>query len=139
MLYQNPKKKYFGAGQLLYSQTGVDISYIVRQLCILEGWTPGNIVQTELVPCDDKFKMQNQTALQFIQDVLVPSAVTPVGEYTLTNGETKVINQSYGGFHLYWTAEGKVNFEPISDTIRTSTGSTKGIKFGYNVPNSPVI
>lgn len=138
----NPTKKYFGAGQLLYSQTGVDISYIVKQLARLEGWKVGRIVQTELVPCDDKFKMQNQSALQFINDVLIPSAVTPVGEYTVIGDSgptTKVIDKSYGGFHLYWD-NGLLYFEPLAETLqRHSTGATAGIKFGYNVKNSPVI
>lgn len=80
-IQMNPNKSYFGAGQLLTTSTGVDPSHIVRQLAALEGWDVGNIVQTEYVPCSDAFKMQHQTAKQFITDVLIPLSITPVGEY----------------------------------------------------------
>lgn len=132
----NPKKKYYGAGALLTSQNGVDISYIVKQLAKLEGWEEGNIVQTEMVPCSDKFKMQNQTALEFIQENLIPLAVTPVGEAKTLDGGTEPLTQGYGGFHLYFT-DNKVNFEPLTTTLQREI--TNKYTFGYNVPNSKVI
>ena len=83
-IQMNVDKSYYGAGQLLTSATGVDPSHIVRELATLEGWPIGNIVQTEYVPCSDAFKMQHQTAKQFITDVLIPLSITPVGKYRVS-------------------------------------------------------
>lgn len=152
-IQMNPKKSYYGAGQLLTTATGVNISHIVKQLAILEGWEIGNIVQTELVPCSDKFKMQGQTAKQFITDVLIPLSITPVGKYKTNStiyvdednmtkryekGKYMVVDKGQAGFTLYWK-DNKVYYEPISTSLYRNYQNTKGITMGYNTPNSPVI
>lgn len=133
----NPKKSYYGAGILLQTSTGVDISHIVKQLATLEGWKfdDTTIAQTELVPCSDKFKMQNQTARQFINDVLVPMAITPVGEYTKTNGEKIKLDRGQGGFTLYFKGN-TVYFQPLNGSNQRDLTN---ISLGYNIPHSPVI
>lgn len=130
-----PTNPYYGGGQLIYNTTGVNIKYIVEQLAKLEGWEIGYIAPTELVPCSDKFKMQNVSALQFISDVLVPMSVTPVGIYTDINGNKTTVTTGSTGFVPYFK-DGKFYYEPLnSDTTRDKTD----IVFGYNIPNSPVI
>ena len=133
----NPKKSYYGAGILLQTSTGVDISHIVKQLATLEGWKYDDttIAQTELVPCSDKFKMQNQTARQFINDVLIPMAITPVGEYTKTNGQKIKLDRGQGGFTLYFKGN-TVYFQPLNGSNQRDLTN---ISLGYNIPHSPVI
>lgn len=137
----NPKKKYFGAGQLVYNSMGVDISYIVKQLCILEGWSYNDedIVQTELVPCSDKFKMKGVSASQFILDVLIPSAITPVGLYanSLDGTHSVRLDKGISGFTFYFDDNNKAHFKPLSSLA--SRGTIKDIVFGYNIKDTPVL
>lgn len=130
-----PTNPYYGGGQLIYNTTGVNIKYIVEQLAKLEGWEIGYIAPTELVPCSDKFKMQNVSAMNFISDVLVPMSVTPAGVYTTESGEKTTVTVGATGFVPYFK-DGKFYYEPLnSDTTRDQTD----IVLGYNIPNSPVI
>lgn len=130
-----PTNPYYGGGQLIYNTTGVNIKYIVEQLAKLEGWEIGYIAPTELVPCSDKFKMQNVSAMNFISEVLVPMSVTPAGVYTTVDGEKTTVTTGATGFVPYFK-DGKFYYEPLnSDTTRDQTD----IVFGYNIPNSPVI
>lgn len=138
----NPDKEYFGAGQLVYNSTGVDVSYIVKQLAKLEGWDykDEDIVQTELVPCSDKFKMFNQTAEQFIQDVLIPSAITPVGSYATTDNGKVILDRGVSGFVFYFDKNNSVHFKPLSTLVDASSREgLRNIKFGYNIKNSNVL
>lgn len=136
-IQSNPNKSYYGAGSFIYNPLGTDISYIVRQLAILEGWDVDYIVQTEMVPCSDSFKMKNQTALQFINENLIPLAVVPSGTYKTKNGKTTKVDTTSGGFVAYFTSSGKFRFEPLnSSTIKLA--STE-LTLGYNYPKSPVL
>lgn len=144
-LQMNPEKQYFGAGSFIYNNLGVDPSYIVKQLCKLEGWkyTDTSIVQTELVPCSDAFKMQNQSALQFINDVLIPVSITPLGDYTLKvdkdgdgKKDTYTMDQAVGGFVAWFDSNNVFHYEPLSNLYKYDK---RNILLGYNVKNSPVI
>ena len=134
----NPAKEYFGAGTFLYSSLGVDPSYIVKQLCKLEGWpyTESSIVQTATVPCSDSFKMNNMSALEFIQTVLVPVSITPVGMYTDKNGKKVAVTQGSTGFTCWFDSKGVFHYEPLDNLYRNDK---RNISLGYNIPNSPVI
>ena len=136
----NPKSEYFGAGTFLQSTEGVDISYIVKQLAKLEGWkTDGDkyIVQTELVPCDDAFKMNNMGAMEFIQEVLVPRAITPTGFYKDKDGKEIKVTSGQAGFVPYFDSNNVFHFEPLAKTLQKDL--TKSVLLGYNIPKSPVI
>ena len=144
-IQMNPEKQYFGAGSFIYNNFGVDPSYIVKQLCKLEGWkyTDTSIVQTELVPCSDAFKMQNQSALQFINDVLIPVSITPLGDYTLKvdkdgdgKKDTYTMDQPVGGFVAWFDSNNVFHYEPLSNLYKYDK---RNILLGYNVKNSPVI
>lgn len=130
----NLDKKYAGAGTLLYNSNGVSPSDIVRQLAILEGWEIGNIVDTDTVACGDVFKMNNQSALDFITNNLIPVSILPIG--IIEGGSDKIhISSGVGGFYPYFK-DGKFYYEPLNinnlDYIST-------ISLGYNIPNSPVL
>lgn len=135
-IQMNPKKSFYGAGTFMYNSLGVDISYIVEQLATLEGWSVANIVQTELVPCSDQFKMNNQSALAFINDVLIPNSITPIGNY-YSNASGKYITLSKGqsGFVAYWDENNKFHYEPLN----LDRATTLNLGLGYNKPNSPVL
>lgn len=129
-------KNYFGASVYLYDKTGVDISQIIRQLCKLEGWKIGTIVQTELVPASDAFKMNNRSAIDFITEVLIPMSVTPVGQYKTLDGKDTTLETGDGGFQFYFDADGKANYKPLQSYYdRDKTDIT----LGYNIPDTPVI
>lgn len=134
----NPEKDYYGAGTFVYSTVGVDPSYIVKQLAKLEGWKYNDttIVQTEMVPCSDKFKMKNQSALEFINDVLVPVSVTPAGLYTDKKGNSVSLAENIGGFTAYFDSNNVFHYEPLN-TSRMK--DKRDVKLGYNVPDSPVL
>lgn len=137
----NPDKEYFGSGTYIYSPLGVDPSSIVKKLCDLEGWkyTPSSIVQTDMVPCSDAFKMNNQSALQFITDVLVPVSITPVCDYWTTNNERVKQKTGTAGFTFYFDKNHIAHFEPLSDLYKEKSKDKTYIKLGYNIPDSPVI
>lgn len=133
-------KSYYGAGQFIYNNKGVDISAIVKNLCKLEGWkyTDSSIVQTELVPCSDIFKMNNQSAMAFIHDNLIPNAVTPTGAtYKTTQGKWVRMSTNIGGFVAYFDSNNIFHFEPLTRAFSRSV--TTEFNLGYNLPNSPVI
>lgn len=129
---------FYGGGQLIYNPLGVDPSYIVRQLAILEGWEIGNIVQTAAVPCSDKFKMQGKGALEFITDVLIPVSVTPAGSYTTVDGSVVEVSNGESGFTAYFK-NNKFYYEPLSSKSTRDLTDSAIYRFGYNIPNSPVI
>lgn len=135
----NPEKPNFGAAGILNSGTGVNISEIVKQLCILEGWKTKDeyIVQTEMVPNSEAFIMQGQTAIEFIQNNLVPRSITPLGKYKVnTEDGYKVINRPQGGFYPFFDSDGYFHYQPLTDS------TTKDLDIGpvgYNLPDSPVI
>jgi hypothetical protein len=134
----------FGEAGLLASGIGVDISHIVRQLAKLEGWKVRNndyentpdIVQTELVSNSELLIMQNQTAMDFIITNLVPHAITPIGEYTLKDGNKEPISNSVAGFYPFFDKDGYFHFQPLT---KESITNLKIPNLGYNIPNSPVI
>lgn len=134
----NPTKEYYGAGTFLNSDLGVDPSYIVKQLCELEGWKYDNstIVQTEMVPNSDKFKMNNQSALQFITEVLAPISITPAGYYTNKSGQKVKVTSGAAGFSAWFDSNDVFHFEPLTSLYKQDK---RNILLGYNIPNSPVI
>ena len=134
----NPSSSGYGAAGLLKSGEGNDISWIVKQLCILEGWKYKDeyIVQTELVPFSDAFKMQNQSALDFIQKNLIPKAITPIGRYKTTDDEHIFVDKPQGGFGLFFDKDGYFHFQPLS---QTSLEYLNIPNLGYNIPNTPTI
>lgn len=134
----NPNRRAFGGAGLVFSNEGVDISHIVKQLCILEGWDykDEDIVQTEIVPCSDAFKMQNQSAFEFIQKNLIPRAVTPIGKYKTTDGENIYMDKPQGGFGIFFDKNGSLHFQPLA---KTSLENLNIPNLGYNIPNSPTI
>lgn len=137
-IQMNPAKEYYGAGTFLKSNLGVDPSYIVKQLCKLEGWayTESSIVQTATVPNSDSFKMNNMSALEFIQKVLIPVSITPVGDYTTKDGKKVTVSQGSAGFTTWFDSKGIFHYEPIDNLYRKDR---RNISLGYNIPNSPVI
>lgn len=137
-IQMNPEKEYYGAGAFLNNNLGVDPSYIVKMLCKLEGWpyTESTIVQTDLVPNSDAFRMNNKSAIEFINDVLIPVSVTPVGNYYNKNGEITPVKTGETGFTFYFDSSGYAHFEPLGELWKRDK---RHITFGYNLPNSPVI
>ena len=135
----NPNKKSYGGAGIVFSNEGVDISHIVKQLCILEGWKykDEDIVQTEIVPCADTFKMQNQSAFEFIQKNLIPNAITPIGRYKTIEGEDVYMDKPQGGFGIFFDKEGYLHFQPLAKTSLEKLTNIKNL--GYNMPNSPTI
>ena len=134
----NPNTKGFGGAGLVKSGEGVNISWIVKQLCILEGWKTKDeyIVQTELVPDSDAFIMQNQSAFEFIQKNLIPKAVTPAGTYYTNEGYYIDVAKPQGGFGIFFDSDGYLHFQPISQTNLERLDIDN---LGYNIPNSPTI
>lgn len=134
----NPTKEYFGAGIFIQSSLGVDPSYIVKQLCDLEGWkyTESSIVQTSMVPCSDSFKMNNQSALQYISEVLAPISITPVGLYKDTSGNEVKVSSGSAGFSCWFDSNDVFHYEPLSNLY---SKDRTDIVMGYNIPDSPVI
>lgn len=134
----NPAKPYFGSGTFINSSLGVDPSYIVKQLCTLEGWDfdDSTIVQTSMVPNSDAFKMSNQTALAYIMEVLAPISITPTGIYTTKDGKEVYVKEGQAGFTCWFDSNNKFHYEPISNLYRQDK---RNILLGYNIPNSPVI
>ena len=129
-------KKWAGSGIMLYNSNGVSPSDIVRQLAILEGWEIGNIVDTDTVPCGDNFKMNNQSALEFITNNLIPVSILPIGLVSKSDGSTVRITSGVGGFHPYFK-NGKFYYEPLDTGYFNDI--TSSILLGYNIPNSPVL
>lgn len=134
----NPTKNYYGSGFFLNSSTGVDPSYVVKQLCELEGWkyNDSTIVQTAMVPNSDSFKMNNQSALQYISEVLAPLSITPVGIYKDKSGNDVKVTQGVAGFTCWFDSNDVFHFEPLSNLYYRDK---RDIIMGYNIPNSPVI
>lgn len=132
----NLGESYAGAGIQLYNSNGVSPSDIVRQLAILEGWEIGNIVDTDTVPCGDTFKMNGKSALQFINENLVPVSILPTGMVKTNKGTSVVIPAGSGGFNPYFK-DGKFYYEPVSASQLNDI--TSNLMLGYNLPNSPVL
>lgn len=137
-LQANVNEPYYGGAGIVRSGHGVDISWIVKQLALLEGWKIDEkyITQTELVPDSDAFIMQNQSAADFIRKNLIPKAITPAGQYTDKNGNQIIVKQPQGGFGLFFDEKGFVHFQPISQTNLEVLDIND---LGYNIPNSPTI
>lgn len=134
-------KSVFGTAGIVNSGIGVDISTIVKRLCILEGWDYEDrfITQTELVPNADSFIMQNQTAMDFILNNLVPKAITPLGKYySYQDGKWgwHIINKPMGGFYPFFDENGKFHFQPL---VKENISKLDIGNLGYNIPNSPMI
>lgn len=134
----NPAKDYYGSGVFLNSSLGVDPSYVVKQLCDLEGWkyTDTSIVQTAMVPNSDAFKMNGQSAIAYITEVLAPMSITPAGDYTDSKGNKVTVTSGQAGFTFYFDDKNVAHYEPLSKLYKQDLTS---ILFGYNIPNSPVI
>lgn len=131
-------RSIYGSAGFLNSGIGVDISYIVKKLADLEGWKyrDSDIVQTDLLVNSDAFIMQNQTAMDFIIDNLVPRAITPIGQYIGIDGKPVVAKTPQGGFYPFFDKDGYFHFQPLTqESIKTLTLDN----IGYNMPNSPVL
>ena len=134
----NAKNSVYGTAGFLKSGIGVNISDIVLKLATLEGWKTKReyITQTELVDNSDTFIMQNQTAMEFIIDNLVPKSITAIGNYKLTNGETRFISTPQAGFYPFFDKDGYFHYQPLTkDNLKLLDISN----LGYNIPNSPVL
>ena len=136
----NPEAKnsVYGTAGIYNSGIGVDITNIVRQLAILEGWKYKDeyLVQTELVPNSEAFVMKNQSAFEFIIENLVPRAVTPIGEYTDQDGKKILVNTPQSGFYPFFDDDGYFHFQPL---VKESIKNLDIPNLGYNIPNSPLL
>ena len=133
----------YGTASILNSGIGVDISDIVKKLCVLEGWDydDKDIVQTELVPNSDTFIMQGQTAMDFIVNNLVPKAITPLGLYYVWDNAAndyvqQIVDTPQGGFYPFFDKNGKFHFQPLTEKSITKLDIPN---LGYNRPNSPML